>query len=332
MREIRFVALLTVVVLGGCAAHQDSKTVLIRQPGNRTYDAPADLEESASQLWEYAVLSDDVYARNWTTSNPPPENPETAKPPPPPPSADAWRRACEAPNTAALPLPGWRRWTDFPPADVAQQAGELGLYVEVWQRDDGREIAVTFQGTNQWLDWRSNFRWFLRFVPFWRDQYTFVAERVGAAFVARFPQEAPSAASPTIVATGHSLGGGLATHFAYSLPAPEGTAVPRVAHVYGFDPSPVTGWSSVDHALRRANASGLAIDRIFENGEILAYIRLLMRYLNPPSAKDPAIRELRYDFVGSGNKHWMRLLACGLAGASHEMPVPADVMKKALHQ
>jgi pimeloyl-ACP methyl ester carboxylesterase len=41
-----------------------------------------------------------------------------------------------------------------------------------------------------------------------------------------------------IFSTGHSLGGGLAQQFAYSLP--ENAGVPRVKKVFAFDPSPAS--------------------------------------------------------------------------------------------
>ena len=40
---------------------QDLKTVLIREPGNRAYNPAASISESAKELWEYAVLSENAY-------------------------------------------------------------------------------------------------------------------------------------------------------------------------------------------------------------------------------------------------------------------------------
>ncbi len=80
----------------------------------------------------------------------------------------------------------------------------------------------------------------------------------------------------------------------------------------------MTGWYSVDTELRTVNSHGLKITRIFEHGEALAYIRLLLRYVNPPSESNPAIREIRYNFVQSINpfaSHSMRLIACELLRA-----------------
>jgi len=101
--------------------------------------------------------------------------------------------------------------------------------------------------------------------------------------------------------------------------------MPRVSEVHAFDPSPVTGWFSVDRDVRNSNAKGLHIDRAFEHGEILAYLRLIMRYINPPTKENPSIREIRYNFVDSINpfsSHSMRLIACALIDASGQAAIP----------
>jgi hypothetical protein len=139
-------------------------------------------------------------------------------------------------------------------------------------------VAVVFKGTSfvSLPDWKSNLRWFLRFVPFYRDQYTILCSDFACEFVRWV--EKTCVAGTTIVATGHSLGGGLAQQFAYALPVTktrDGADV-RVSYVCAFDPSPVTGWFSVDEATRTRNAKALRTDRIFEHGEILAYLRLLL--------------------------------------------------------
>ena len=179
----------------------------------------------------------------------------------------------------------------------------------------------------------SNFRWFswlLRFLPTYKDQYTVVAQDTGKEVLenlkTRIENGRDRYKNVRIITTGHSLGGGLAQHLAYSLPeiqSSDGTLIPRVSNVYAFDPSPVTGWYSVKSDLRTENAKGLKIDRIFEHGEILSYIRLLLSYFNPPPPSDPAVREIRYNFVQSINpfsSHSMRLIACELRYASGEAP------------
>jgi hypothetical protein len=70
----------------------------------------------------------------------------------------------------------------------------------------------------------------------------------------------------------HSLGGGLAQEFAYSLPVGTFDA-PRATKVYAFDPSPATGFLSVKRATRNENKKGLKTDRIYERGEVLAILR-----------------------------------------------------------
>jgi hypothetical protein len=85
------------------------------------------------------------------------------------------------------------------------------------------------------------------------------------------------------------------------------------------------GWTSVTKEVREANAIGLKIDRIFEHGEALAYIRLLLSYVNPPPAINPSVTEIRYNFVPTINpfsSHSMRQLACDLVQAGGVLPSP----------
>jgi Lipase (class 3) len=291
---------------------QAGNEVLVRTPGHRMYDPPAPVATEADKEREFAILSSNVYMGDWDA---------------PAPARTADRGAvtlaelrtvdCRAnQDKRLLPLPGWTRWTNFPSAALRKSADDVGLYFEVWETEaPPRRVAVVFRGTDSWKDWLSNFRWFtwlLRFVPIYQDQYHVVSQKVGEEFAARLKNEqADSGSAPLIVTTGHSLGGGLAQHFAYALPADP--RVPRVSHVHAFDPSPVTGWSSVAKGLRTANAVALETDRIFEHGEILAYIRLLLSYVNPPPAVAPSVREIRFNFVRSANplkSHSMFQLAC----------------------
>jgi len=219
-------------------------------------------------------------------------------------------------------------WDNFPSETLRDKARDVGLYMEVWEKTVSPPIvAVVFRGTEffSWSDWMSNFRWFswlLRFLPTYSDQYTVVAQDTGKEVLddlkTRIENGRDHYKNVRIITTGHSLGGGLAQHLAYALPeiqSSDGSTLPRVSNVYAFDPSPVTGWYSVKSKVRTPNAKGLKIDRIFEHGEILAYARLLLSYVNPPAAKDPAVREIRYNFVQSINpfsSHSMRLIACAL--------------------
>ena len=323
-------------LLGGCASfQQDSNKALIREPGYRRYThPPVDVSEPAKVVWEYAVLSENVYIGEWKKQHQvPPQAAQVLELPEATPQAYA--DLCVPESRKPLPLRDWTMWENFPSPDLIQEARRVGLFMEVWEKQSSPAvIAVVFRGTEftSVKDWASNLRWFLRFIPFHEDQYTVVSKKVSREFVDRLAERRPDLRSidtqaVRIVATGHSLGAGLAQHFSYSMPprSKGGTPLPRVSNVYAFDPSPVTGWFSVDSDLRTTNAAGLWIDRTFEHGEILAYVRLLLSYVNPPSAAHPSIREVRYNFVKSANpfnSHSMRLLACALINASGQAHLP----------
>lgn len=316
------------LILGGC---QSPTKVLIRDSGNRLYNDPADeASQIALEHWEYGVLSRNVYLSDWEEHSDPTTDQQVSLMNA---SQDAYG-SCPLPKDILYPLEkGWSRWTNFPdkedcnekkkPVCLLEKAEGLDLHIEVWEKQESSslEIAVVFRGTDSWLDWLSNLNWIGRYLPFWRDQYSLVAEEFGNEFVEHLAKKMQKDdKNIRIIATGHSLGGGLAQYFAYSLP--EHPKVPRVRYVYAFDPSPVTGWFAVDDKEQRdINASKLKIDRIFEHGEALAYVRLLLSYVyrsssnKEPSKGDPAIREIRYNFDPSANpfkSHSMGLLACNL--------------------
>lgn len=323
--------------LGGCAVFEQSKDmVLIREPGQRHYGPPVAVAGSAEKLWQYAVLSSNAYFNDWgkgdggRSASPTGSDAGTY-------GSDAYIKACSTDPARLLPLEGWVLWRDFPGKPLRDEAIKQGLYVDVWESASGpKTVAVVFRGTEfeSLADWKSNLRWFLRFVPGYKDQYIVLSKQLGQEFadeLARRMQSLPQGDRNKflLVAAGHSLGGGLAQYFAYSLPktAATGEKIPRIAHVYAFDPSPVTGWYSVDPELRSYNAEKLEIDRVFEHGEILAYLRLFLSYAYPPSASVPAIREIRYNFVRSANvvaSHSMARLACDLAAAKSKQTISGE--------
>jgi pimeloyl-ACP methyl ester carboxylesterase len=202
-----------------------------------------------------------------------------------------------------IPTPeGWSRSTD--PADTVDN--HTGLYFEVWEH--AHETAIVFRGTQalEWRDWWSNARWLTRFLPIGLDQYTFVAQCI-AEVVSRARGRRPGVA---IVAVGHSLGGGLAQHAAY--------AHPDIKRVVAFDPSPVTGFRSVSRPARDRNRIGVHIERVYEAGEILAFVRGAIRGLLSLSTADPDIVEVRFNFRGFGliTQHSMERLALDLRDAA----------------
>jgi pimeloyl-ACP methyl ester carboxylesterase len=180
------------------------------------------------------------------------------------------------------PPAGWSPSPD--PKDVVDD-DETGLYFEVWEQvgpDSAHEVVV-FRGTQDWKDWWSNLRWLTRFIPTGWDQYDLVRRRIPEV-VARGRQRHPNA---TFATAGHSLGGGLAQQAAY--------AHPNIKRVVAFDSSPVTGFRSVPTRARVANSKGIRIDRVYERGEILAFLRGFVRRFIPLSMADPAIEEVRFN-------------------------------------
>jgi hypothetical protein len=185
---------------------------------------------------------------------------------------------------------------------LLQKLRDAHLRVQVWVNTSKNAVAVTFGGTvvGNEKDWRSNLRWFIHFR---KDEYTETVQLFSPAFAEEFVNsirgKMPDPESVSLYSTGHSLGGGLAQQFAYSLPLCPN--VPRVTKVYAFDPSPVTGYFSVNSKVRRANKTGLLIDRIYERGEILAYVRSITNFVHAPSAKNAEIRQIRYNLFFTVN-------------------------------
>lgn len=66
---------------------QNRDETLIREPGNRTYSSPEPVSVTAKELWEYAVLSENVY--------------EDSKPQRPEPTPEAYRKVC---TTVCIPM------------------------------------------------------------------------------------------------------------------------------------------------------------------------------------------------------------------------------------
>jgi hypothetical protein len=265
---------------------QTSRQVVVRFPGARLLSAPLPIASYAQEHWEYAWLS--VAAYNKT--------PAAAK--------KARKRLTNlGPSPeATLESAGWRLWKDFPDDGVLRKIKATHLRVEIWQRNEPDIIAVTFGGTvfNNGKDWRANLRWF---SPGHRDEYTDVVQTFAPELAKRLHEKLSATGHPdpprvVLVATGHSLGGGLAQQFAYSLPV---DSLVKVARVYAFDPSPVTGFFSVQRKLRNHNKRGLSIDRIYERGEILALLRSLVSLFYKPTARNAAIKGVRYALFHAWN-------------------------------
>jgi hypothetical protein len=302
-------AISTFVQMRLAAFGQTPEQVFKRKAGDRLLTGPYPVKEEAAADWQFALLSVAAYGRSepkrkaiptgtrrlgtitrtithmWkhktVAKTTPPEVPTS-----PTPEVDA-----------QLIDAGWRRWPDFPDPTLEKQMTKSHLRAEVWEHQARKLVVVAFGGTvfTSGKDWRSNFRWFM---PWHDDEYTQIVKRFGPKFVEKFANRANKSAM-TIYSTGHSLGGGLAQQFAYSMP--ESSDVPRVSKVYAFDPSPVTGFYSVDRATREKNRVGLQIARIYERGEILAIVRSFTSLIIKPSSVNPEIRGVRFNLFYTTN-------------------------------
>lgn len=176
-----------------------------------------------------------------------------------------------------------------------------GPSFQVWGRsrlphalhDVCTEISIAFRGTNNWSDWASNLDWLTGSQV--DDSYAQVRRNIDAIVRKITQQDCYRRARerPQIVSVGHSLGGGLAQLAALAVSRP-----PRIAKVFAFDSTPVTGANLVDAKTLRDNVTGLTIDRIRQNGEVLSkYLRRLQQYPHSSSTCNP--RVLTVDLEGS---------------------------------
>lgn len=161
-----------------------------------------------------------------------------------------------------------------------------GLQLHVWVQSKGGatgKCVVAFRGTDwrQASDWVSNFRW-LRGVFRTYDQYDQVRAHIRKIV-------AENCGGGAVFATGHSLGGGLAQFAAYN--------DAKFRYVYAFDPSPVTGFDVPAHDPLRHKRRGyqLGIDRVHEQGEVLAGLRFFIGGSLTPQECQPLTRSVRFN-------------------------------------
>jgi pimeloyl-ACP methyl ester carboxylesterase len=194
------------------------------------------------------------------------------------------------------------------------------------ESDSCSEVSIAFRGTTgSSADWVSNFHQVGRIA--YDDYYRQLRRNVGPIMkrIAALPCYGQADSKPQIVSVGHSLGAGLAQMHALAHPTyrPD---LPRIAKVFAFDPSPVTGADLVDHRTLMQNAKGLEIDRVYQNGEVLSYLRkLTQQYPKSSSPCDPIVRTVEFGLfqeAGATALHSINGFARELTALADKYQVP----------
>jgi pimeloyl-ACP methyl ester carboxylesterase len=188
-------------------------------------------------------------------------------------------------------------------------------------------VSIAFRGTTgRFADWVSNLHQGSQYVydDYYRQlrrNYVPIMKRIAA--LPCYRQQADS--KTQIVSVGHSLGAGLAQMHALAHPAHR-PDLPRVAKVFAFDPSPVTGADLLDRRTMLENAKGLEIDRVFQNGEVLSYFRKYVQQFPTSSSHcDPFVRTVEFGLfqkAGAIDLHSINGFARELIALADKYEVP----------
>jgi hypothetical protein len=273
-------------VLSSCTSfRQKPGTVFRRLPGG-TLHCWKTVAEAAEMHWPYAWASVAAYQDADDPKRKPLETNLTYPEPHHFLSENGWEQWKELPSlksraVCASPTDATQGTCDLYP-ESAQRMRAVHLRAEVWSNIESKRVIVAFGGTaaSSWNDWKSNLRWMHPINTF--DEYTVVTDTFVPVFVQAYEarEKTPEGAwlnGASVIATGHSLGGGLAQRLAYSL-LKKGV-VPPIKEVYAFDPSPVSGKRSAREYATQA--VGMTIYRIYNRGEILASLRSIANATNP---------------------------------------------------
>lgn len=183
---------------------------------------------------------------------------------------------------------------------VEYQPDPRGLAYHIWSRTDARgscrEASIAFRGSVSGLNgWLSNFE---QYVSAFDSEYNQLKREFNATLSA-----IQKLGCRQIVTVGHSLGGGLG-QFAALATSPPG----RIAKVVTFNTSPVSGVNLVTEKEVDANATGLTIDRVNQQGEVLSFHFFKKRRQTPATVCDPLIRGVEFN-TNTGGWHMPLLSA-----------------------
>ncbi|WP_332852324.1 lipase family protein [Duganella sp. S19_KUP01_CR8] len=259
--------------------------------------------------------------------------------------------ASSDPKTLALDLPkDWIRLDrkmmitlGMEPAGAAEPLrpcrGNVGLEYETYVKLDpaGRplEATIAFRGTEnirrQWLnDWVANFS-NVDFGVGGNAQFK-EARAEGMRMIEALARVLPKTKSTPVCTavqgktegmqvpielTGHSLGGGLAQHLAYSVDAC------LVRSTITFDPSPATGWFFLKWR-KAVIAQDPIIHRVYIDGEALSFVRGVSTKFNLPRENRVDVR-IAFPAISAGpsGRHSMTLLYGSIESASNWQPAAA---------
>jgi len=303
--------------LSGCSSfHQSKDEVWIRHGTNGLLEYWKPISEASTQHWPYAWASMAAYQYEKElklVGN-------TTK------KEKVYGDGCTESPTEFLGNHGWTAWPEIPALGDQSALGKLmtkaHLRAQVWENPSRKQIIVAFGGTNGIVDLEADMRWVEMPFGIPQDQYTVLFEEFVPAFRQIFEakkqaQDGAWMSSASIVATGHSLGGGLAQGFAYAI----SYAGVKVTDVVTFDPSPVSGKRQVSNW--QDVAPGIKIQRIYHRGELLAILRAGFNSVLPPKASNAVFTDIRYasewgmstplTVVGAVRSHFLRHLACTMA-------------------